>query len=156
MSVCANYRRVPASVVDKLEDEDFSYKSLSKCEMLDLDKSWDSLHLFLTGGKDEDGSPLSKAIHGGSIIGEMEDGQMLLTPEEVAAIDRALQKLNGEECAERMRSIDPDELEEMEVYSMDCDSIDDAIEEAHANFDRIKKFYGNAAKAKEAVLVSLG
>lgn len=43
-----------------------------------------------------------------------------------------------------------------QVYSMDAECIDDADEEAHANFEKIKAFYLNAAKNNEGVLVSLG
>ncbi len=155
MSICANYRRIPANLVDKLEDEDFSHEALSKCERLSLDKSWGSLHLFLNGSNTEDGSPLSKAIHGGSTIGDIEDGESILTSAEVAEIDKALQSLDSNKCAERMTSIDPDELDEMDIYSFDIDSLEDYVEEARANFDALRDFYRRAAENTEAVLVSL-
>lgn len=156
MSIRAVYKRIPANLVDKLEDDDFDYDELSGLPMLNLDKNWDALHVFLTGQKEEDESPLSRAIHGSEPVGDIENGESVLTAEDVEKIDKAFQKLNPAECAERMRNIDPEELEEMDIYSFDADCVDDSIEEALANFDLLKDFYTQAAKNKQAVLIRLG
>jgi|AGTN01.3.fsa_nt_gi Domain of unknown function (DUF1877). len=70
MSVSAVYRRVPADIYNRYLTGDSNGLIRATSEggrTLDIDKSWDALHVFLTGSDEETDEPLSRAIYGMSI-----------------------------------------------------------------------------------------
>lgn len=70
MSVSAVYRRVPADIYNRYLTGDSNGLIRATAEAgrtLDIDKSWDALHVFLTGSAEETDEPLSRAIYGMAI-----------------------------------------------------------------------------------------
>lgn len=70
MSVSAVYRRVPADIYNRYLTGDSNGLIRATSEggrTLDIDKSWDALHVFLTGSDEETDEPLSRAIYGMTI-----------------------------------------------------------------------------------------
>ena len=70
MNVSAVYRRVPADIYNRYLTGDYNgliRVAAEEGRTLDIDKSWDILHVFLTGTDEENDEPLSRAIHGMSV-----------------------------------------------------------------------------------------
>jgi hypothetical protein len=158
MSVCAKlYRVLPATLKDLKNGEFTTLDQLraNGSTVLDLDKSWDIVHVFLTGDKEHNLKlALSNAVFGnGQPLGDPENGYCFLTSGEVKLVSEALAELTLDECADRMKALD---LEGMDLYSCDPDLIEDTIDEAQILVEQMRDFYQQASSADNGVFISFG
>lgn len=145
--------------VDK--DENIAEKAK---RMLDIEKSWDSLHFLLTGksaisiaatdssGRIKSNDPFSVAILGGEPVGpDLGYGPArYLTPKQVKEIAEALKPL---EFGSLLAKYSEDDFAEADLYAFN--DFDEEIETLEEYFPAMKDFFCKAAANDEAVLSQL-
>jgi hypothetical protein len=120
-------------------------------DVLELDKSWHTLHYLLTGSAEPSDSALGWAILGGKEIGpDLGYGPArLLTAAEVQEIASALAQVSSEDLTQRF---DLDKMIASEIYACrDEGELDLALE----CFGRLKPFYAESAARGSAILLYL-
>jgi|SRR5579883_1559418 len=138
-------KRAPSSISEHFDRPDVT----------NLQKMWQALH-FLLSGRAWDGSPpLGNAVLGGAPIGPDRGygPARYLTPDEVQAVDAALQKMSH---AELRRRFQPSALANNDIYPMVWDEPEeDLFDELRHYFDRLVACYGEAARNGNAMLLCL-
>jgi hypothetical protein len=121
-------------------------------EGLSLEKSWHCLHYLLTGTAEDASPPLGNAILGGSRIGDdLGYGPArFLTPELVRQVAEALSKLSAEDLAQRF---DIDSMVAANIYG--CEEKDE-LEIAQYYFGKLVRYYADASRSGNAMLLYLG
>jgi uncharacterized protein DUF1877 len=120
-------------------------------DVLELDKSWHTLHYLLTGSAEPSDSALGRAILGGKEIGpDLGYGPArLLTSSEVQEIASALAPVSAEDLTRRFNL---DKMIASEIYACrDEGELDLALE----HFERLKPFYAESAARGSAMLLYL-
>jgi len=152
--IWVGYRRESDTARQQLEDEDLLEELLESDDdttSVDLDKAWHGLHWLLTGSAEPVGTPLSNALFGGEAVGEdLGYGPArLLPPDQVVTVAQALSTVVPDDLRARL---DPAEMARAEVYPAiwdEHDIFDDYLADA---FERLRRFYAEAAEANEAVI----
>ncbi len=116
---------------------------------LRLEKSWHSLHYLLTGSAQEVDSPLGNAILGGKEIGpDLGYGPArFLDPTQVREVSSALNKISKRDLA---RQFDLEKMVAANVYACNDKS---ELESAQHYFQQMVKYYAEAAKRGDAMLL---
>jgi hypothetical protein len=117
-------------------------------DVLNLQKSWHTLHYLLTGSAEPVDTPLGKAILGGSDVGpDLGYGPArLLRAEEVQVVATALAALSPEDVARRF---DLPTMQGVGIYA--CDS-EDELPLALEFFEQMQDFYTESAARGCAML----
>jgi len=130
--------------------------SQEKHATLSLDKEWHGVHYMLCGKVEPDDSLLSKAVLGGTILGEDDEGfsgygpARCFTPQEVADLSRALSNPEVEDQASVR--FDASEMTRLEIYpgwrATDREQVIDALR-------RLRDFYAEAASKGRGIVTCL-
>jgi len=141
-------RRARAVEASKMSDEGHA--------TLSLDKEWHGVHYLLCGKVEPDDSLLSKAVLGGSILGEDDEGfsgygaARFFTPQEVSELNRALSDSEVEDQASAR--FNAPEMTRLKIYpgwrSTDREQVIDALR-------RLRAFYAEAASKGRGVVACL-
>ena len=119
-------------------------------KVAELDKSWDGLHRSLTDGKynwNNGTFPLNSVILGGELLYKKDDYIMSLkTPEEVAEITKAVEKVTEEDLRKGYNQILPDDQDYAEFIS------EEDFQYTWDWFNRSKGFWKLAARENRYVL----
>jgi hypothetical protein len=120
-------------------------------DVLELDKSWHTLHYLLTGSAEPSDSALGWAIMGGKEIGpDLGYGPArLLTASEVQEIASALAHVSSEDLTQRF---DLDKMVASEIYACRDEGERDLALEC---FERLKPFYAESAARGSSILLYL-
>ena len=118
-------------------------------EGLRLEKSWHSLHYLLTGSAQEVDSPLGNAILGGKEIGpDLGYGPArFLDAKQVQQVSSALNKLSSDDLARRF------DLKAMMAAKVYACADEEELELAQHYFEHVVKYYAEAAKRGDAMLL---
>lgn len=116
--------------------------------VLNLQKSWHTLHYLLTGSAEPVSTPLGQVILGGTDVGpDLGYGPArLLCAEDVQRVANALEPLSGEDVAKRF---DLPTMRAAGIYA--CDS-EDELPLALDYFEHLKRFYTESAARGCALL----
>jgi hypothetical protein len=123
---------------------------------LSLDKEWHGVHYLLCGKAEPDSSLLSKAVLGGNILGEDDEGfsgygpARYFGPEEVAVMSRVLDQPETETEA-RVR-FDAEAMNKLQIYP------GFRAQDAEALMERLRQlrdFYREAAASGKAIVTCL-
>lgn len=116
---------------------------------LRLEKSWHSLHYLLTGSAQEVDSPLGSAILGGTEIGpDLGYGPArFLDPKRVQEVSSALNTISSDDLARRF------DLNAMIAAKIYACADDEELELAQHYFEHVVKYYAEAAKRGDAMLL---
>jgi len=146
----------PALVKRVKSDENFLDQLLSNpppSRSVYLDKAWHGIHFLLTGSTDSTGAMASKVIFGGESVGPDQGygPAQLLTSAEVKAIAELLSRETPERLAARYES---KALERAEIYPkvIWVREGPDALKYVLDYYDKLVKFYQQAAKNGDAVV----
>jgi len=167
MSMMTYYVRLPKAELDRLLKDpksihDFLHpdeepKGHDAERRIDVEKTWDIIHFLLTGSAAAVEGPLNNVVRGGREIGDEDVGYgpaRYLTPEEVAKAATALSQIPFEKLWKRL---DIKAMKKADVYM--SESLRD--DEWHRGwvkryYEPLRKFFGEAAAAHEAVILYLG
>jgi Domain of unknown function (DUF1877) len=118
-------------------------------DVLELDKSWHTLHYLLAGSAEASDSALGRAILGGKEIGpDLGYGPArLLTAPEVQEVASALAQVSPEDLTQRF---DLDKMIACEIYACRDEG---ELDLAHEYFERLKPFYAESAARGSAILL---
>lgn len=116
---------------------------------LSLEKSWHSLHYLLTGSAQEVDSPLGNAILGGEEIGpDLGYGPArFLDTKQVQEVSSTLNKVSSDDLARRF------DLKAMMAAKVYACADDEELELAQHYFEHLVKYYAEAAKRGDAMLL---
>ena len=116
---------------------------------LSLEKSWHSLHYLLTGSAHEVDSPLGNAILGGKEIGpDLGYGPArFLGAAQVREVSSALNSISKDDLAQRF------DLNAMLVAKIYACGDEEELELAQHYFEHLVKYYAEAAKRGDAMLL---
>lgn len=116
---------------------------------LSLEKSWHSLHYLLTGSAREVDSPLGNAILGGKEIGpDLGYGPArFLDAAQVSEVSTALNSISKDDLAQRF---DLNTMMAAQIYA--C-ADEEELELAQHYFEHVVKYYAEAAKRGDAMLL---
>jgi len=118
---------------------------------------WEALQFLLTGQSFGGTPPLSNALLGGTEVGPDRRGYgpvRFLTPDEVHAVDTALQGVSHVELRSRFN---PRDLERNEIYPMVWDQpVDELFDELRSHFDLVTACYRDAVAKHNAMLLWIG
>lgn len=144
-------------VVDDYLDAEAPLEGFGSVAKLDIDRAWHAIHFLLTGSAWKGAPPLNFIVSGGTEIGDDRGhgpARGLLNME-VRAVAAALERLP---CSTLMRRFDPALLAAAEIYP----NIWDRPSEADAsrsyvehNYEALRAFVMDAAKAGEGILIAL-
>jgi len=119
---------------------------------LDIDKTWHVIHFLLNDHPWEGQPPLFDAVLGGEPLTEEDLGYgpaRFLGPAQVSATAEALQSITPEELWNRY---DSSRVRRADIYwTDDSESKNYALE----NYQSLREFFLNTAKAREAMIVWL-
>lgn len=123
-------------------------------ELLDLHKSWHGIHWLLCQDPWEGPVPLKHTLFGKEEIGEdLGYGPARLnSPSEVLEVEKALRALSD---AELMRRYDPQKMDELEIYPGNFADDRSWRSDLKRDYNRLRKFYQDAAAQGDAVLTWL-
>lgn len=123
---------------------------------LSLDKDWHGVHYLLCGEKEPGQSLLSKAVMGGGVLGEDDEGfsgygpARYFTPQRVNELSQALSRAEVE--SEAAARFDAARMNKLEIYpgwrSSDAEPLMDA-------FRRLRGFYTDAAAKDRGIVTCL-
>ncbi len=118
-------------------------------DILSLEKSWHVLHYLLTGEPQEAPPPLGNAILGGTEIGgDLGYGPArFLAPQQVREVASALAPISKPDLAKRF---DLDAMIKARIYP--CRDYDE-LEMAQHHFEHLSRYYADAAKNGNAMLL---
>lgn len=124
-------------------------------DKLDLDKAWHGVHFVLCGEVEPGESLLSRAVLGGTEVGEDFSGYgpaRCFTPAQVAELARAL----GDPQVERDAAgrYDPQRMTELGIYPFGWEEVDER-EWIFDAFRELRDFYADAAAGGRAVVTCL-
>lgn len=123
---------------------------------LSLDKAWHGVHYVLSGTVEPDESLLSRAVLGGTEIGEDFSGYgpaRCFTVEQVADLAAALRSPETEREAEAR--FDPQRMNELQIYPFGWDEEPGARDWILDSFRELRDFYRRAATDGRAVVTCL-
>jgi hypothetical protein len=117
--------------------------------VLELDKSWHTLHFLLSGSAEPNNSPLGRAILGGKEIGpDLGFGPArLLNGSEVREVASALAAVSPEHLAQRF---DLDKMVAAKIYACRDRS---ELELAQEYFGQLNRFYAESAARGDSILL---
>ena len=123
-------------------------------QLLDLHKSWHGIHWLLCQHPWEGPLPLKHTLFGQEEIGEdLGYGPARLNaPSEVLEVEKALRALSD---AELMRRYDPKKMDELEIYPGNFTEDSSWRSDLKRDYNRLRKFYQEAAQEGDAVLTWL-
>ena len=121
-------------------------------DCLYIDKAWHAIHFLLTGEAEAGKFPLSFAIMDGhNIFEDFMDGATYLLHEEVEAVSEALSTLPDELVSNRY---DSEEFSMADIYRGPWDG--SVRNEVLEDYQKLKKFFMEAASKKNAILRHIG
>ncbi len=120
----------------------------SESHFFEMGKSWQAVHVALTGSREVTDELLSKAIFGDELV--LVRGVPFALVNRVVAkeVFEALSKLDMVIARNRLEQDHIDNL-----YSFDYDNLDDSIEETLSQIELFTSFYKDADKHGEIILV---
>ena len=161
-----NYRRITLDRLTKLQHESESIASFlfshndPECfpeKYLDIDKSWHGIHFLLNGDKYDGKLPLVNAVLGGSPLDDpdrpqLDYGVRYLMPDEVREVAKALSQLSESELRSRFN---PSLLSAAKIYPNVWERGAEELDYLMFHYARLVKFFQDAAKNGEAMLIYL-
>jgi len=163
MSIIGNLLRVSKSELEQyltnstlLEERVYPEEYIEDPNLLDLDKSWESIYFLLTGCTSTDFEkaepPLSLILFNGTIVDDNQDmgygPATYSSPEEVKEIASTLPDVNRETLSLKFQSL---KSKEAELYPFNPDS-EDMFDYIFEYYAKMKEFYLAAAKNDQAVI----
>ncbi|ATB42788.1 hypothetical protein CYFUS_008267 [Cystobacter fuscus] len=145
----------PEQVIDFLHDTDEEDAGRSESGF-DLDKAWHGLHFLLTGTDWGGKPPLNFIVAGGEMIGDVDVGYgpaRAFTPEQLAALSRALDAISSDALRQRF---DPAKMMELDIYPSIWDrdpADDDTLGYVLEYFEMLKSFLRKGAEQGLGFLV---
>lgn len=154
-----HYKRIPENVLEEIHSNDSIVPQIlhdAKFPKLSIDKTWDGIYFLLTEKSTSDGVDKSDP-KGWIILGHDELGPdmgygpaRLVTPEEVSQIVQLLDSLKNKDVE---KNYDSTMMNESEIYPEGIWEEEGLKEWLMENYEHIKDFYKEAAKAGEAILI---
>jgi hypothetical protein len=161
MSITANFRRVPTSILDEVRTNPALISGVLDARApvdadLDIDKTWAGLHFLLTGDPtgDEAMGPLA-FILAGEPIGDIDVGYgpaRGFAPAEVRTIATALAPITAEALRGRF---DASTFARENIYPEIWDEGEEALSYLLEHFEDLKDFVTKTAESNAAMLVYL-
>ena len=164
MSMIGMYRRVTPTELAYLQAapdriQEFLYPADDSeppaDRVLDIDKTWHAIHFLLTGTEGEGDPPFCNAVLGGAPLGEVDVGYgpaRFLLPTEVAEVSTLISSIPESELRHRL---DLPVMKELGIYPNVWEDADEEWEYVLPNYRALVLFFGEAAKAGEAMLLYL-
>lgn len=162
MSMIGIYRRVTPTELSQLlaapeQIEEFLYPADDSepppDRLLDIDKTWHAIHFLLTGTEGQGDPPACNAVLGGTPLGEVDIGYgpaRYLLPAEVAAVSTLLGSIPESELRQRL---DLPVMKALGIYPGAWDDADEEWGYLLPNYRELVLFFGQAARAGDAMLL---
>ena len=163
MSMIGNLLRVSESELEEylndstlLEQRVYPEEYKENSDLLDLDKSWESIYYLLTGCTSSDFEnakpPLSLILFNGKLIDENQDmgygPATYASPDEVKEIASALPEIERGNLRFKFESL---KSKDAELYPFNPDS-EDMFDYVFEYYSKMKEFYNLAAEKDQAVI----
>lgn len=141
----------PASILEILYPQDDL--PFAPERYLDIDKAWHLIHFLLTGKTWDGEEPMSFAVLGGKLIGEVDVGYgpaRYLSPTQVEATAKALADISPNELWKRF---DRQQVRQAEIYPSGWGGNETERDYILQHFSDLKSFFSDAASDHDAMIL---
>ena len=164
MSMIGNYRRIspddlselianPDSIMDIFDEDETTGYPADVC--LDIDKTWKAIHFLLTGEMGEGEPPLSYAVLGGKLLGDIDVGYgpaRYITPAQVKEVAKALQAIPRDMLLSRFNL---KRFRDEGIYPTILEGGPEDMDYIGSYYEKLVSFMVRAGQAGDAMLLYL-